>query len=261
MKLVGFYGHQGSGKNTCGNFIFGSTIVNLGLCESASINEKGQLVVPVVKEDGEKEDTIIDPLSPNKQAQAFFEEHIWPWCKIYSFADPLKAVCHQILGLSSEQCYGSQKDKEGLTDYKWEDMPKFRTGKREPKKEGKMTGREVLQFVGTEIFRRMNPDVWVNATLRRIQVEQPQLAIVCDVRFPNEVEGIQKLGGKVIKLLRDPYKESGKEDLHVSETVLDGKPDDYFDAIIDNTHSNIERNNEQVKEVLVGWGWGATVEE
>ena len=256
MKLLGFASKKGGGKNTSSNYIFGSMMVNLGLClpEHMKINDVGQLVVSYIKEDSDEvENVIVDPLSPNVEAQRFFESNVWPWCKIYSFADPLKAVCCQILGLDPKQCYGNNDDKNSLTELLWENMPRSRTGKRTPVKTGKMTAREVLQYVGTEIFRQMDDDVWVKATLSRIEKEEPQLAIISDVRFPNEVEGIQAAGGKVIKLLRAPYADG---DQHPSETVLDDKPDDYFDAIIDNRHSQIDKNNEQVRDTLIEFGWG-----
>jgi hypothetical protein len=43
--------------------------------------------------------------------------------KQYSMADPLKKVCIEMLGLSHEQCYGTNEEKNSLTQYKWENMP------------------------------------------------------------------------------------------------------------------------------------------
>ena len=144
-----------------------------------------------------------------------------------------------ILGLSYSQCYGTDDQKNSLTELKWEDMSGYfdyclgileklyfnKSGEKINISEfpsemptihdilkiydndftrlfyssipkGFMTGREVLQYVGTNIFRKMYNNVWVDATLRLIQEEQPELAIIADVRFPNEVEGVQKAGGK-----------------------------------------------------------------
>ena len=270
MKLLGFAGKKNSGKNTSSSYLFGTVMVNLGLCESMEINDQGRLVVPLIREEGETEveKIEIDPLSPNVEAQRFYEEHVWPWCKIYSFADPLKAVCCQILGLNPAQCYGSNDDKNALTNYKWGNMPGEgpQYGIEHDQngaeygidiKSGQMTAREVMQHMGTEIFRKMNPNVWVEATMRRIQKEQPQMAVVCDVRFPNEVEAIQKAGGKVIKFLRNPH---SNEDQHASEKLLDDKGDDYFDAIVDNSEMSILKQNEKVKETLIQWGWGQLTE-
>ena len=45
--------------------------------------------------------------------------------RTYSFADPLKQICINLLGLSNEQCYGSDEDKNSLTSLRWEDIPDF----------------------------------------------------------------------------------------------------------------------------------------
>ena len=55
-------------------------------------------------------------------------------------------------------------------------------------------------------------------TIKRINTEQTELAIISDVRFPNEVEAITKEGGVVVKLTRNPFK-----DKHASETALEKK--------------------------------------
>ena len=45
-------------------------------------------------------------------------------CKIYSFADALKEkVCIDVMGLSKEQCYGTDEQKNTLTGYRWENLP------------------------------------------------------------------------------------------------------------------------------------------
>jgi hypothetical protein len=109
----------------------------------------------------------------------YFNGMIEPFngAKIYNFADPLKKdICINILGLTYNQCYGEDIDKNTLTDIEWE-------GK-------KLNAREVMQLVGTNIFRKMKNDVWSGATINKIKNETPNLAIIADCRFPNEVETI-----------------------------------------------------------------------
>jgi len=92
--------------------------------------------------------------------------------KIYNFADPLKEnICIEVLGLTHDQCYGSDDQKNELVDCYWDD------GKQ-------MTAREVMQFVGTNIFRKMKHNVWSSATINKIQKEKPKIAIIADCRFP-----------------------------------------------------------------------------
>ena len=84
--------------------------------------------------------------------------------------------------------------------------------------------------------------------MKQIIASGTQLAIVPDVRFENEVEAIQKAGGKVIRLTRKPH-----EDVHPSETALDSYEN--FDVVIDNQNFDINETNIKVMEVLREWGW------
>jgi hypothetical protein len=117
-----------------------------------------------------------------------------------------------------------------------------------------MTAREVLQYVGTDMMRKMSTNVWAAALIRQIKAEGSQFAIVTDVRFPNEVKVIQDAGGKVIKLTR--FVDDG-EDVHPSETALD--PENYdqnnFDAVVDNMNMSIHQQLMAVREVLIEWDW------
>ena len=154
--------------------------------------------------------------------------------KIYNFADPLKKdICMNILGLTYNQCYGEDIDKNTLTDIEWE-------GK-------KLNAREVMQFVGTNIFRKMKNDVWSGATINKIRNETPNLAIIADCRFPNEVEAVKNAGGIVIKLTRNPYNSN-----HESEVALDeiNYSNSNFDLIIHNESLTIPEQNEVVLNFL-----------
>jgi hypothetical protein len=173
--------------------------------------------------------------------------------KVYSFAGPIKEFCHKVMGLTYEQCYGSDADKNTLTRYWWEDMPHYprivervrqeadkawlarhrldrfvtrRLGNMEScfanymtmkLPTGQMTARQVLQEFGTGIGRQMYGNIWVEATLRAIQSDGCALAVIDDCRFPNEVEGVKSVGGYVFRLTRAPF----KDDEHISEKALD----------------------------------------
>ena len=86
------------------------------------------------------------------------------------------------------------------------------------------TLREILQYVGTDAFRSIWPDIWVavyKMCCRRFGDDDNALILTPDVRFPNEVKAIQDMGGKVIRLTRTPF----PEDNHESETALDKAQD------------------------------------
>ena len=120
-------------------------------------------------------------------------------------------------------------------------------------KHGQMTSRDVMQYVGSNIFRKMSGNIWVDALLRQIKQDNSGFAIITDVRFPNEVEGIQKEGGKVMRFTRNPF----PEDNHISETALDKTNFnwDNFDWVIDNSKTSIMRQCQLVQEALGTSGW------
>ena len=159
--------------------------------------------------------------------------------KIYNFADPLKQLCIDIFGLTYNQCYGTDENKNELADCYW------------PGIDSKMTAREVLQYVGTDVFRAMQHNVWSSATIRLIQKEQPDIALIADCRFPNEVEAVKNAGGLVVKLNRNLY-----ESTHASETALDATNYDQsnFDLTIANLDGGIDEKNNIIKNFLTHKG-------
>jgi energy-coupling factor transporter ATP-binding protein EcfA2 len=155
-----------------------------------------------------------------------FKHHTQGKIEIYNFADPLKMLCMDILGLDYSQCYGSDEQKNEIVNCYWDNH--------------QLTAREVLQIVGTDIFRRMQENVWAASTIRKIDKEQPDIAIIGDCRFPNEVEAVKQANGLVIKLTRNPYNSS-----HDSETALDSDRYDesQFDMVLKNDSLSIEEQN------------------
>ena len=154
--------------------------------------------------------------------------------RIYNFADLLKNdICINILGLTYDQCYGTDDQKNELTNNYWNDQ--------------QLTAREVMQIIGTDIFRKMQLNVWADATLKKIQKEQPDLAIIADCRFPNEVEAVKNAGGTVIKLNRNPFNST-----HASEIALDPNNFDNakFDLVVFNQALTIPQQTYAVLKFL-----------
>lgn len=167
--------------------------------------------------------------------------------KTYSFADPLKKnICVDLLGLTPQQCWGSDEDKNSLTKLLWENMPGY-TGNLT----GYMTAREVMEYVGTKMFRKIKNNIWVEATLNQIQKDNADVALLLDNRFPNEVDPILDIGGYVVRLTRNPFNSSAEP-----EVALD--PDRYdwskFSCIIDNQNITIDEKNELIKKFLMNKG-------
>lgn len=100
--------------------------------------------------------------------------------------------------------------------------------------------RQFLQEEGTERGRDVyGQDYWIRyfeAWIAAHASAGVTKFYVPDVRFPNEVEHIQALGGLVVRIVgRGGLPSGSNRDSHRSETMLDSYPDSMFSAIIDNT--------------------------
>ena len=166
--------------------------------------------------------------------------------KAYNFADPLKRMCIALFGLDREQCYGTDEQKNSLTDILWDNVS--HDGQRGSDSSGRMTAREFMQFFGTNICRRIKDDVWVSLCIKQIKDENPNLALIGDCRFKNEIDVVHEAGGKVIYFTRN----SESSDGHDSEKASEYK--DHYDCIIDNTNTSVEEQNKLVLEQIQAWG-------
>jgi hypothetical protein len=99
-----------------------------------------------------------------------------------------------------------------------------------------LTPRLVLQLLGTEGGRDViHPNIWVNATLGN--VKETEKIIITDCRFPNEVTGIKKRKGIVVRVVR-PSKVSAST--HPSETSLNDFNDWDYVIVNDGTIEELE---------------------
>lgn len=116
-----------------------------------------------------------------------------------AFADPIKAMLAEGLGLDCNQLYGSAK---GEVDSRYECTP-----------------RHIMQTLGTEWGRQLiHPDVWTRAMAGRVAGRR---VVIDDVRFPNEAAFVRERG-----VLVHLEGRGGIEGGHVSETPLERLPGD-----------------------------------
>jgi len=235
--IIGISGKKQSGKTTSGNFILSLVMANTDISQSIDIDDQGRIVVSDLLGDKNYEG-IFDTQSLHKNDYIIQKvlDKLNPLIKLYSFADILKKeICIKLLGLTYEQCYGSDEDKNTMTDVL------------DPFVLKPMNARDVMQYVGTDLFRKMKPNVWVDATLNQIQEDKPKIAIITDCRFPNEVDSIKNKGGKIIRLTRDLYNSN-----HISEKILDQDNYDWsnFDYIIHNEEMSIYDQCIDIQNIL-----------
>lgn len=157
----------------------------------------------------------------------------------YSMAGPLKEI-GRIFGFTNEQLYGTQEQKLQVHPY-W-----------------KVSSRQFLQKVGTELFRECLPKVlpemkftgtvWVD--LFRLNYEQaPDLYVISDLRFLDEAKAIKDLGGIIIRTVRKNKVSSsnGTEHVHKSELEMSQIHADY---LIDNNLLNKEEARLLMVDIL-----------
>ena len=255
-KILGFAGKKQSGKNTCCNFLQMLKFHEYGVCKNASLNEQGQILVSdLFGETVSGSDWI--PLTEEDVDISQLLESFHP-CKIYAFADVLKEFAVDVLGLEYNQVYGTNEEKNSPTHLRWENMPGVVVEKVFTRRSyysyedeitgitchqpGPMTGREVLQYFGSDICRKMYENIWFDACIRRIRKDNPELALISDVRFPNEIRGVQNEGGIVFGLPRDLFNDSHKSeqvDLSICDYVL---PEGNIDATTKALYKTIAEN-------------------
>tara|TARA_B100001094_G_scaffold169510_1_gene163944 strand:+ start:3846 stop:4571 length:726 start_codon:yes stop_codon:yes gene_type:complete len=224
MKIIGIAGRKQSGKNTVANYINGSILQSLDMISDFEIGNNGELEIKTKDSSGTDGWGVFDVTRKDEEFISYAENSLFPYVKVYHFADPLKLMAIDFFDLEPQQVYGTDKDKNTSTPYTQNGW------------KHKMTSREFLQYFGTEVMRKIKDTVWVDYTIKKIQQEQSSVAIIPDVRFPNEVDAIKKAGGVVIRLDRNIY-----DDQHVCETALDKDKYDWdnFDYIINNNDSSL----------------------
>lgn len=163
---------------------------------------------------------------------------------IITIANYLKYLCCDLLNMSYDELI--EKKDNGytfsyVTDDRWVNLIHKRTG---ISKENILTEigdfefttiRQMLQVIGTDLIRKYDPDWHIRQMEEAIKsYSEDRLIVVDDVRFPNEVETIKKLGGDVYFIVRTYCKEVSN---HISETSLS-----WYD--FDNDHVLINQLNE-----------------
>lgn len=205
---------------------------------------------------------ICGQLGSGKDTAASYLKHNNGF-KHLAFAWHIKEFAQQVFGFSEEQLWGPSEKRNETTNLNttdaeellWRHGPKFaaRVLPQRPHPYHSLydwfkeytaeyptehSARICLQRLGTEWGRAQDSEIWLKATLSEALTYER--VVISDVRFFNEVEFIQKHGGKVIKVIRpetDKLAASIGIAGHKSEAEQKSMPDDIFDAIIVNDRS------------------------
>ena len=242
--ILGISGRKQSGKNTTANILHAMILKEKELITDWNLGSNGELLIDNGDGGGWGE---FDVIRQDEQFTEWAEHNMWPYVKVYSFADHLKWICIKLFDIPFECCFGTDEQKNQPQEHLlWENMPRFQNMNLMVKmpidakkswdwREGPMTAREFMQFFGTDVMRKMYEPIWVNACIKKIQQEQSELAIIADVRFPNEAKVIEEAGGTVLRIKRNT-----KKDDHISESSLDNY-----------TFTNYIENNSSIESLIV----------
>jgi hypothetical protein len=277
QKLLGIAGSKQAGKDTICNFLHGLQLKWNGIVDNFYIDNDGELLVeglPTLINGEEVKANVKLPVSGSGDYRfaAWAADSMWPFIKRYSFAEALKEMAIELFECPREFVYGTDAQKNTVMEHLlWENMPGVTTEKtpQDPvdsvvagrlgkyyekllsgviyHEAGPMTIRQFLQFLGTDIMRKMYEPAWVNRCIKDILTENSGVAVISDCRFNNEIGIVQKHGGKVIGLMRSPY-----EDDHPAENSIDFE---LCDVVIDNREMAIAELCDKVVEILKEWGW------
>lgn len=133
----------------------------------------------------------------------------------YSFAGPLKEI-GRIFKFEEHQLYGSQAEKLEINRH-WG-----------------VSGREFLQKLGTDVFRNHLPQVlpdmfpqgsassspWVRLFEITVRENPGVNYVISDVRFLDETNSIRRMGGSIVRLIRDCSNTGGPQVSHSSELEM-----------------------------------------
>ena len=97
----------------------------------------------------------------------------YPEAKEFQFAKGLKDIVKNCFGATDVQVNGTDVDKRQLLFCR-------------------KSSRELLQLVGTDWFRKIDDNCWVNYLASQVAKTDNSLIIISDVRFKNEVNWIEQ---------------------------------------------------------------------
>jgi hypothetical protein len=138
------------------------------------------------------------------------------------------------------------------------------------------TPRMAMQNVGTDVIRRhFNDNLWILSLERRFLNRKNQNVVVTDCRFPNELDLLRRLGGKIVRVKRGPEPEwwdeavafnhhnslhifddpkmdknqffGAKYGIHESEYAWIGQP---FELTIENIEGNLDHLRNTIREFV-----------
>lgn len=198
---------------TCGYEGAGKTTITKMLCGEREIDYQEFFINP--QEYVTKELLCDENLIYNLMKNFVDTNWEWSWCrqtilipkkkispltknkwKSISFAEPLKNVCSVLFNYPYLVLLGDneeyRKQRETLKTQYYNIC-------------GSLTGRELLEYIGTNVFRNNWDDkIWIKLMSEKCKhyLYSGYSVVISDLRFPNEKDMLLHLGGKLIFVYR-----------------------------------------------------------
>lgn len=109
-----------------------------------------------------------------------------------------------------------------------------------------VTPRWVLQYIGTDVLRtHFNIDIWIYSLEKKLQNSNENI-VLTDVRFPNEISMVNRLGGEIWWVRREPeptWMYTALTDKKLMPTVYPDVHKSEYEWIAQHEYRNIKNNS------------------
>lgn len=176
-----------------------------------------------------------------------------------ALADEIKRAAQKWFGFSYYDLWGESENREKIVNG--------------------VSVRKACQFIGTEVARTLDPNVWVNCisdVCARLMIGMPSNSglryeylpdrglfvkegwarppagiVISDIRYKNEIEAIRSWSGMLIRIKRNQTIE-GDASQHKSETEMTEIPDSEFDYVIENDKT-VDDLGQTIVKIVTGY--------
>lgn len=248
-QIIFIGGKKQSGKSTLATAIYGYYLTSNGIIPNAHIDESGNMAI-IYNED-KQEGIQFDINNTEDWFVDFCKKNIWGHIKHYDIAFVLKETLINLFGLERRLVYGSNEDKEQPTYIQLKILFPYMSQKTYAKYyedgESYATIRQMLEIFGSDICRTIEPECHVASTGQRITNDNPEIAIITDGRFDNELHYFQSRYDNVfsIKLTRDPFNSDAS-----SEQGLANTDDSEYSVVVPPDVSLFEKNDLVISKLI-----------
>lgn len=172
-------------------------------------------------------------------ARHIMKQYPNPISTVLHLADPLKCIVEKLFNFSHDQLWGSTKN---IIDTRYGRSP-----------------RDILQLVGTECFRMLYPNVWIDYLIRECERMNHQLIMVPDVRFINEAEAIRKTNGWLWRIVCPNHPKNAamtpEQHAHASEAEQKRIPEEWISKTLTANYGELDDLYKQADEALTSCGF------